>query len=467
MQRKKSSNWNPRFVSSRILPLLIIAATVALIYARSLRYPYFIFDDVFHIFGNPRLHPASWANVAWFWNHSLIPVTYSVWSGLAAVFGTQSPAPYRALLITLHAANGFLVFLCLTKLVPAIEPKGSAARTEIRVACLLGALVFVTHPSQVEAVAWISSTKDVLSGFFAFLALNSHLARANRAVPEELDRPAWRRDLYMLLSVLSKFSGVMLLPIFAWLDHFLYARPSRLILRDYGAVAVLACVGYLALTKNLPNEPLVPVLSVPWRSVVALDSLSSFLSILLLPINCHFDYSHTPASVVRGLRQFELSAFSQIAVGIITVIIGISSRRLARFRLLHFSLGFSILALVPSLGFIPFIHQAISTIADRYLYLAVFGLSLMVAGAYVKVQSKPVILALLSCGFLIYGTLSTIYCQYWQDSIVLLSYSVEKNPTAYTSHIALGSAYRASGHEQEARHELGIAEWLRSEGQAP
>src|SRR6476659_4098104 len=52
-------------------------------------------DDPDTIWANPHLHPATFSNIGWYWNHSdaelYIPVTYTAWGGLAHL--GQKPAP--------------------------------------------------------------------------------------------------------------------------------------------------------------------------------------------------------------------------------------------------------------------------------------------------------------------------------------------------------------------------------------
>jgi len=72
--------------------------------------------------------------------------------------GPDHPFLFRFANVLWHAAAGFVAFAVLARLLRS------------RVAALLGALVFVVHPLHVESVAWISGRKDVLSGFFFLFA---------------------------------------------------------------------------------------------------------------------------------------------------------------------------------------------------------------------------------------------------------------------------------------------------------
>jgi tetratricopeptide (TPR) repeat protein len=74
------------------------------------------------------------------------------------LFGLN-PAGYHAVNLLLHAANSALLFIVLLRMTGALWP-----------AALTGAL-FAAHPSSVEAVAWVSARKDVLSALFWLLAM--------------------------------------------------------------------------------------------------------------------------------------------------------------------------------------------------------------------------------------------------------------------------------------------------------
>src|SRR5690242_8819758 len=54
-------------------------------------------DDDANLSRNPRMNPPSWAGVGHYWSHSFmdlyVPVTYTVWSGLAAVARVETPDP--------------------------------------------------------------------------------------------------------------------------------------------------------------------------------------------------------------------------------------------------------------------------------------------------------------------------------------------------------------------------------------
>ena len=70
-----------------------------------------------------------------------------------------NPGGHHFVNVLFHAANAALLFMLLLGLTDALWPSAFIAA------------LFAWHPLHVESVAWVSERKDVLSTFFALLAL--------------------------------------------------------------------------------------------------------------------------------------------------------------------------------------------------------------------------------------------------------------------------------------------------------
>ena len=75
--------------------------------------------------------------------------------------------------------------------------------------------MFAWHPLHVESVAWISERKDVLSAFFALLALLSHVKFVRKA-----GRSYWFALLFFALGLMSKPMLVTLPFVLLLLDYW-------------------------------------------------------------------------------------------------------------------------------------------------------------------------------------------------------------------------------------------------------
>jgi hypothetical protein len=162
-----------------------IAAIVLLTSALFCRVTTFNFvhaDDPFHLDAL-----GDGLRAAWSASHDpdiYIPVTYTVWSAVAALAGPDPdyhansqgypsgfkfrPALFHLTNLLVHAAASAVVFLIIVDILGS-EP-----------AAVAGALLFAWHPVQVEPMAWVTGLRDLLAGFFSLLALLFYVRFAKR-----------------------------------------------------------------------------------------------------------------------------------------------------------------------------------------------------------------------------------------------------------------------------------------------
>lgn len=188
------------FGAKRLAGLYVAFAALAFaVYGPALRGE-LLSDDVGYIATNPYLHELTLENL---W------VVLDPW-GDAANF-TANYAPVHLLLLALewrwfgmetpgyHAVNVLAHALASLLLVPLFTRAGIS-----RGIALLGALLFLLHPANAEAVAWISQSKTILCLLLAAGALLLH--------PRH---PAAALALFTL-SLLSKATAAFALPVAAW-----------------------------------------------------------------------------------------------------------------------------------------------------------------------------------------------------------------------------------------------------------
>jgi len=147
-----------------VFVLGLLAAAVALgMYSRAGLFDFSSFDDPSYVSMNGQvLAKFSWASVkAAFSPHQVV-----YWSPLTTLsfmldsqFYHKWAGGYHATNVLWHSANVAAFFALILAL------------TKNRFAAVLAALLFAVHPAHVEAVAWISARKDVLSTFFGLSSI--------------------------------------------------------------------------------------------------------------------------------------------------------------------------------------------------------------------------------------------------------------------------------------------------------
>ena len=88
-------------------------------------------------------------------------------------FWKLNPIGYHITNILFYILTCIMVFFTL-RLLSAELRKEASPNSHGRVA-IFGALLFAAHPVHVEAVTWLAARKEVLQGFFFFLAFYLYL----------------------------------------------------------------------------------------------------------------------------------------------------------------------------------------------------------------------------------------------------------------------------------------------------
>ena len=132
-----------------------------------------LWDDDALLLANPAVMSPSIDAVKLAWQepheHLYVPLTYNLWFVVARVASllTHGSTPaagwFHAASIAVHIMNALLVYALLRQL------------HVLRSAAVIGTMAFALHPLQVEAVAWCSAMKDLLSTCLALLCMLCHV----------------------------------------------------------------------------------------------------------------------------------------------------------------------------------------------------------------------------------------------------------------------------------------------------
>jgi Tfp pilus assembly protein PilF len=424
----------------------LLAGAVGAVFYRVVEFQFLSWDDDVHVTKNPLLDPVSFSNLAQFWLHPYenlyIPASYTFFAAEAWLsqwtLGRLDPHVFHAACLALHLACVWLVFRLLARLI------------ENPLAAWAGALCFAVHPLQVESVAWIGETRGLLAALFSLAALCWYLPR-DRATLElcaiaGTDRFSTRRyalaSVAFALALLSKPSAAAL-PLMALAIDLLWLRRS--LKRSLACLAPWLALALLdiGLSKLLQADE--RIMNRPeWslRPLVACDALTFYLRKLVVPLGLAFDYGRTPAVVLSSAGRYWAWIAPACALGL-----ALASRHRRQWLT---AAGIFVAGLLPVLGFVPFLYQDISTVADRYLYLPMLGVALALAVWLDRHWSRPMFA--ITCLLLgAFGQIAWRQTSYWHDDLTVFNHGAEVSPGSSVAQYMLGTALARADRVPEAQ----------------
>jgi Tfp pilus assembly protein PilF len=301
---------------------------------------------------------------------------------------------------------------------------------------LFGALLFLVHPLQVESVAWISSFRDLISAFFLFAAILILIREGH----------GWRQwtaaslaTVFFGLSLAAKPAAVIapVLVTAILLTHdYLAQQPWRARLRDgriyIVGVWLLIALGWTWLSSHLQPPSLLQYVTPVWqRPLIAGDAVTFYLGKWLWPWFLGADYGRSPQIV---LADGWVWITALLPIGLAALLLW-----RPRGRGLFAALVIYVIGLLPVLGFVPFVFQYYSTVADRYTYVAMLGPALAVS--FIPWQKRWITVSLLT----FFAALTFRQVSFWQNSVTLFEHAIDVNPTSDVAYDNLGSMQLAQG----------------------
>lgn len=432
----------------------LLVLLVSLVYWETRQFGFVNFDDDVFVYKNKHvLRGLTWENARWamtagtsynagdadYWR----PVSQMSHMLDVSLFGLNAGA-HHLMSVALHALTAISLFLVLNRMTAALWSSAFVAA------------LFAVHPLHVESVAWVAERKDVLSGFFFVLALKAYHGFA--AHPFRW----WRYLAALFLSALSMMSKPMLvtlpcvfLLVDLWpLNRWRSSSWKRLLVEKIPLFAMAVMVAVL--TMNSPGV----THSILWRKLPwlcqignALQSYGIYIWQTLWPASLACFYPHPGISVVNPFARTMLEPGHVALAVAVLVVISAVVWRCRQNKCLVVGWLWYLGMLAPVIGL--FTQAGDQAHADRYMYLAMIGLSLMIAWPAAqwadKHRKRSLLLGALAVLWLLALTIvARKQVAYWHDSVRLWSRAVECSPEDYTSYGALGNALVLAGRESEA-----------------
>jgi protein O-mannosyl-transferase len=391
---------------------LALAAAVLVIYIQVGRFDFTGYDDPEFVVNNLHLRDGlTPASIAWAFRTGYaanwFPLTWLSYLAGVSLYGFDSGWHHLTNVI-LHAINSVLLFSVLRRM------------TGARWRSAFVALLFAVHPLHVEPVAWIAERKEVLSGLFWMLSLQAYLGYVKRP----------RVGAYML--VLLAFScGLMSKPMIVTLPFILLlidfwplqrwkdTTARRLILEKAPFIALAAAASGITFMVQRSAGALSSAAEVPlgFRIENALVSYLAYLRQFLWPAKLAVLYPYAPQMPVWQ------------AIGAAAILAGITALAISqRKQRPYVTVGWLWFAgvLVPVIGLV---QVGIQSRADRYMYIPLIGLSIVVVWGVSEIAVRRAIVrpvtalaAAACCG---YGAAAWYSAAYWRDTVTLFRHAIE------------------------------------------
>lgn len=335
-------------LKNRGIPYVVFGLTSLAVYFPSLSF-YFLVrsDDQAYIYRNPYLQNISLANIAEIFSNfhfdAYLPITLVSFS-LDYTFWGFDPFGYHLSQLVLHFANGCLAFVVLQLL-----------KIPTRVAWI-AVLIFLSHPLQVESVAWISERKNLLSSFFILGSILFYLKHVTSQ--KSLGSFYWLSLFAFVLALLSKPIAVMLPCVFMLFDLCLLQRkpfslekiPFFLLALGAGLAVIFTHSAVGGITEYRGGNIVV-------SSLFTLRVYGDYLVSMLFPFGLSPLYRYLP-SHLSDIQSY-------ISWFVIPALFMFGITRIGSRPKLAFVIGWCVLWLLPVSNLIP-----INTLRqDRYLYL--------------------------------------------------------------------------------------------------
>ncbi len=423
---------------SHVWIIAVLIAINVLAYAAVWKHDYVNFDDPGHVYENPLVTAGlTWEGLVSAFatapDANWQPLTWLSHMFVVEFFGLN-PAAHHLTNVFLHILNTLLVFWVLYQLTAALGRSAFIAA------------VFAVHPLHVESVAWVAERKDVLSSSFWMLTILAYV--------HYVRQPRWTRYLAVVVlfgfglmakPMLVTLPFVLLLVDFWPLGRMAFKTPSNLsyLVREKIPLLALAVLSSIVtiLVQNKGGS-ISSLTSIPMSTRVAnaFVAYCTYIWKMFWPTDMVILYplSAVPADWWLGAVAFVIS------VSIFALLM--AQRRPYVPVGWFWFLG----TLVPVIGII---QSGPQSMADRYTYIPLIGLFLIVTFAVAEVVGSrlkgPVLVS--GAAIVIAACIQVTRTQlsYWKDGQTVWEHEIRvfDNPWA---RVSLGNWFAIHNKRSEA-----------------
>jgi tetratricopeptide (TPR) repeat protein len=444
-------------------------------------------DDDFYVYGNAYVQSGlNWNSIGQAVSSELVkisgnwhPLTWLSWMLDYQIFGLN-PHAFHLINLLFHVMNTILLFLILCRMTKTLWPSAFVAA------------LFAIHPLHVQSVAWIAERKDVLSTFFWMLTMGAY--------SYYVEHPGFRRYflvlLFFILGLMAKpmlvtLPFVLLLLDYWPLQRFQEIKPDHKIQTEvfktvtsdkqkkkyknkqtiketsevkkpadpeykwsliypllwekvpFFVLAILSSIVTYIAQQSAGAIPSIKALSPVVRIANALVSYIAYIGKMIWPSNLAVFYPYPKYFL---LWQFLESALLMIAITLVVIWRSKRSPYWATGWLWYVG------TLVPVIGIV---HVGGQAMADRYTYIPMIGLFIIVAWGVPDIlrkwkYRKEILLASSALSILCLSIITWTQVGYWRNSITLFDHALKVTDNNWLAYSTRGVAYKGLGNYRQA-----------------
>lgn len=425
-----------------------VTLLVLAIYGRSLFNDFVLWDDNLLVLENSISHGLSFENIGKAFTtydpDLYVPLTFISFQ-INYLIGGLHPFIYHLTNVLLHTGSTILVgWVVLLLAGRSSPPRSEGWLSKKKSVAVFTALLFAVHPINVEAVAWVSARKDLLSGFFFLLSLGCFLRF----------RENGRRNWYglsvgcFLLGLLSKVSILGLPFILLLCDWYQGRRITKRTLIETAPFFLLSIsFGIASIFGKMGGSQTMFA-----KLLVGAKATVFSLLHLVIPVGYSVVYPFTGEALI--LRIDLLLPL----IAVIAVSIAVTFKR-KRFPAVCFGWWWFMVMIAPSFLTAAKGKDVISALyvtSDRYVYLASVSVFLVAALLleWIPGLTSRVRLVTIAVIVIILGNLSAMQSMVWKNTDALLSHTLAIYPDSEIAHNNLGAYYDSLG-----KHDLAAREY--------
>lgn len=432
----------------KLLLSVILAAMVVVVFGQTAGHEFVNFDDNTYLTANPAilqgftLDTVKWAFTTGYggnW-HPLTWLSHLLDYELFAM----APAGHHLVNVTLHAANTLLLFFLLAKLTNTVWRS------------FLVAALFAVHPLHVESVVWVAERKDLLCTFFWLISIHLYVRYTGDPRPGRY-----------LVFVAAFALGLMCKPMIVTLPFLLLIIdfwPLQRTARPAAPYAPATSHDAAWVSIHIPDKLPLMLMSLV-SSVMTInmqEQAGSLNQHMLLNIgNAVVSYVKYMMNMVWPARLAVFYPFIRESITVTNVlpaaafiVLSTVSAVIYRRRFPYLLSGWLwfLVTLLPVIGIIRIGRHAI---ADRYTYMPLVGLFIILVWGFSDIASFLRLrtrMTAVAAAAVIALLMAVSYRQagYWQNSYTLFRHALEVTDNNCISQNNLGEALINRGRFDEA-----------------